>query len=87
MSEPLSKRMQVWPPRDLKGLGWIEGEEDRVAAWAKEAAMLEAENAELKRRLAGVLQCRQTHDDAYSVLAIANSEYAELATLVGVKHD
>ena len=58
----------------------------RHDVYLNEFTALEAENAELKRRLAGVLQCRQTHDDAYSVLAVPNSEYSELAILVGIKH-
>jgi len=87
MSEELSKR---WRDSWLRGKTKFHTQDtihDLGDAMATRLDILEAENAELKRRLAGVLQCRQTHDDAYSVLAIANSEYAELATLVGVKHD
>ena len=38
----LSERMRKpWPPNDLKGGGWIEGEEDRIWGWADEVATLE----------------------------------------------
>ena len=39
----LSERMrEPWPPLDLKGGGYIEGEDDRVHSWADEVAALEA---------------------------------------------
>ena len=40
--DKLSERMRKpWPPSNLKGAGWIEGEEDRVHTWANEVATLE----------------------------------------------
>ena len=42
MNDKLSERMRKsWPPQDLEGAGWMEGEEDRIHAWADEVAALE----------------------------------------------
>ena len=48
--QKLSERMRRhWPPGDLDGAGWIEGEEDRVHSWADEVADLEAKLEAIER--------------------------------------
>ena len=52
----LSERMRRhWPPDDLVGAGWVEGEEDRVHSWADEVAALEAKLEAMERALGALI--------------------------------
>jgi hypothetical protein len=72
-------RLRQWIALKIGGWGFD--------MWSMELAAIEAENAELKRRLRDFVNCRTGSMDGYSSLFVPDTDYTEAVHLLGMKHD